>query len=157
MHSELLKAYNFSIKGVIAKITLAMSILSSIRFVVDVYALTPARLLANVLKTYQIVFHTCVDVLLTWLPYRLPAWGKDVLIFYSMLAFVVLRVRYQQAQIDFRHPWIVQHNFRNSAGRYWLSQLPALAMAALIWPVHAWRLIRRPFLVIPSGSHGPGA
>ena len=74
-----------------------------------------------------------------------------------MLAFVVVRVRYKQAEINFRHPWIVQHNYRNSAKRYWLSQIPSLANAALLWPVHAWRLVRRPFLVIPSGSHGPGA
>ena len=68
MHTELQKAYDFSIKGVAAKITLAMAILSSIRFLVDVYQLTPARLLTNILRTYQVVFHTCVDVLLIWLP-----------------------------------------------------------------------------------------
>ena len=157
MNAELQKAYDFSIKGIIAKITLAMAILSSIRFLVDVYQLNAARVLANILKTYQVVFHTCVDVLLIWLPYTLPAWGKDVLILYLMLAFVVMRVRYRQAEINSRHPWLVRHNFRNSARRYWLSQVPGLVNAALLWPFHAWRLVRKPFLVIPSGSHGPGA
>ena len=69
-----------------------MSILSSVRFFVDVYQLPLSKLIANILKTYQVVFHTCVDVLLIWLPYKLPPWGKDLLIFYSLFAFIYLRV-----------------------------------------------------------------
>jgi len=157
MDPELKKAYDFAIKGVVAKISLVMAILSSVRFIVDVWQLPLVRLLANILKTYQVVFHTCVDVLLIWFPYKLPAWGKDVFILYFTLAFVVARVVYRQAEIDFKHPWIVLHNFRNSKRRYWLAQVPRLAKAIFVWPMDAWRLLRKPFLVVPSGGHGPGA
>ena len=154
---EFTKAYDFAIKGAFAKISLAMAILSAVRFMVDVYQLAQARLLANILKTYQVVFHTCVDILLIWLPWKLPAWGKDLFILYFTLAFVVARVVYRGSEIDFRHPWIVQHNYKNSPLRYWLAQVPKLARAILAWPLDARRLFHTPFLVIPSGAHGPGS
>lgn len=157
MSPELKKAYDFAVRGTAAKITLVMAILSSVRLIVDVYELPLAKLLANILKTYQVVFHTCVDILLIWLPYKLPGWGKDILILYFTLAFVVARVVYRQAEIDFRHPWIVLHNFRNSRRRYWLAQAPTVAKAIFIWPVDAWRLFRKPFLIVPNGAHGPGS
>jgi hypothetical protein len=157
MNSDLKKAYDFAVKGTVAKITLVMAILSSVRLILDVYELPLAKLLANILKTYQVVFHTCVDILLIWLPYKLPGWGKDLLILYFTLAFIVARVVYRQAEIDFLHPWIVLHNFRNSSRRYWLAQAPRLAKAIFAWPLDAWRLARKPFLIIPHGAHGPGS
>lgn len=151
------KAYDFSIKGVVAKITLAMSILSVVRFAVDIHRLHLHALLANILKTYQVVFHTCVDVLLIWLPFRLAPWGKDIFIFYSLFAFIFLRVLLRQAQFNYRHPWIIQHNFRNSRTRFFAKTGWDLLKAVILWPLGVPKLFSTPYLVVGSGSHGPSS
>jgi hypothetical protein len=150
------KAYDFSVKGVIAKITLAMSILSVTRFTVDVFRLPLNALLSNLLKTYQVVFHTCVDVLLIWLPYRLPPWGKDIFIFYSLLAFIFLRVLLQQARFNFKHPWIIQHNYKNSKTKFLLITGWKVLKATMLWPLHLPKIFSTPYLVV-GGGHGPSA
>lgn len=155
--SDLARAYDFSIKGIVAKVTLLMSILSTVRFFVDVYRLPLNTLVANILKTYQVVFHTCVDVLLIWLPYRLPSWGKDLLIFYLLFAFIYHRVLFRQILFNYRHPWIIRHNFKNSKVLFVLKAGSKLVVDTLIWPFKLWTLLSTPYLVVAGGGHGPSA
>lgn len=155
--SDLKKAYDFSIKGVVAKLTLGMSALSTVRFFVDVYRLPLHAIVANVLKTYQVVFHTCVDVLLIWMPYKLPTWGKDVLVFYTLFAFIHFRVIYRQAEFNYRHPWIIRHNYKNSKALFVLKNGLKLLKASLLWPIKLPALISKPYLVVGLGTHGPSA
>jgi hypothetical protein len=77
---ELKEAYNFSINGTVAKITLAMAILSCVRLAIDIHQLPMTKLLENILKTYKIVFHTCFDVIFFWVPLSIPPLAKDALI-----------------------------------------------------------------------------
>ncbi|WP_233834546.1 hypothetical protein [Paraburkholderia sp. ZP32-5] len=155
--NDLRKSYEFSVKGTTAKITLVMSILSVVRLIVDLRRLPLSALLANILKTYQVVFHTCVDVLLFWLPYRLPPWGKDLLIFYSLLAFVFLRVLLRQAQFNYRHPWIILHNYGNSRMKFFVKTGWHLFKTTLLWPVQVLKICSSPYLVVANGGHGPSA
>jgi len=156
MHlKDLRQAYDFSIKGIVAKITLAMSTLSVVRFIVDIHSLPVTALLKNILKTYQVVFHTCFDIIFIWLPFEFPSWGKDVFIFYSLFAFIFLRILMRQAQGNYRHPWIILHNFKNSKARFFVLTGWAMLKAVLLWPLKIPSLASKPYLVVAGGGHGP--
>ncbi|NML32656.1 hypothetical protein [Paraburkholderia antibiotica] len=65
MNSKISASRTGSRSRVQRPITLAMSILSVVRLVVDLRQLPLGKVLANLRKPYQVVFHICVDVLLS--------------------------------------------------------------------------------------------
>lgn len=152
---ELKEAYNFSIKGTVAKITLAMAVLSCVRLAIDIHQLPMVKFLENVLKTYKVVFHTCFDVIFFWVPFFIPSVAKDALILYFLFGFVHQRVVLIQLQFNYRHPWIIPNYYKNSKIRYMLYAALRALKAATLWPIYLKDAVTRPFLVVVLGPHGP--
>lgn len=152
---ELKEAYNFSIKGTVAKITLVMAILSCVRLAIDIHQLPMAKLLEYILKTYKVVFHTCFDVIFFWAPFSISPLAKDILILYFLFGFVRQKVVLIQLQFNYRHPWIILHNYKNSKVRYMLYAVSRALKAATLWPIYLKDAFAHPFLVVAHGAHGP--
>ena len=151
------KAKQFAFGGPAAKLTAATSALSVARLIVDAFTLPFSTLITNVFNVYRAVFHKPFDLLFGWLHWTIPPWAKDALILYVILGFVYQRVVWQKLRFDFLHPWVVQHNFKNSRFRYRVYAAGQMLKACLLWPLMIPETFKRPYLVVYSGAHGPSS
>lgn len=138
-----------------AKLTLIMSMVSLVRFFIDIFQLSMTEVLANIIHSYQVVFHTCFDLLFFWVPFILPAYLKDVTIFYFLLGFVYQKVIFRKVYFNYKHPWIIQHNYNNSRAIYIAKESLTILKSILLWPNQVPVLFRNPYLIVAYGAHGP--
>jgi hypothetical protein len=155
--SDIQKAKQFAFGGPVAKVTAATSALSVARLLFDAFTLPFSTLLANVFRVYRAVFHKPFDLIFGWLHWSIPPWLKDALLLYIIFGFIYQKVIWQKLSFDFRHPWVVQHNFKNSKFRYRVYAAWQLVKACLFWPAYFMDSMRRPYLAVFSGAHGPSS
>ncbi len=133
-----------------------MAAVSVARLVLDLAQLPVAVVLAGLLRTYVVVFHTMFDVVFFWLPVAVPGWAKDIAVAHVIIGGAAQKAELVTVLADLRHPWIVLHLHRNSRALFWLRACGRLAFATLAWPAWLWRRAGKPHLVMGLGSHGPG-
>jgi len=154
---ELKAAYRFSIKGAVAKITLIMSIVTCVRLVTDMLRLPLLGFFSNLLHVYQVIFHTSMDMILTWLPFTIPPYVKDIVILFFLIGFIYQKVVFIQVLVNYHNPWIISHNYRNSKILYFLRASADLLKTVVFWPAYLKKAFKQPFLVVSYGERGPSA
>lgn len=151
---ELKTAYRFSMKGVVAKITLIMAIVSSVRLVTDVFRLPLPGFLSKLMYFYEVIFHTVIDAALKWLPFVIPPKVKDIAILYFLVGFIFQKVVFAKVVINYHNPRIILHDYKNSKILYFCGATLNLLMAVVFWPVYMTKMLHKPFLVVTHGSGG---
>lgn len=140
-----------------AKITLLMSVVSLVRFSIDVFSLPMTQLINNIIKTYKVVFHTCFDLIFAWVPFSIPDAAKDLLIFYFLFGFIYQKIIFNKLYFDYKHPWIILHNYNNSKIKYFAKSFLLAIKAVFLWPIELPTLLHKPYLIVFYGAHGPSA
>jgi len=156
---ELQKAYDFSVGSSVAKLTLLMSTLSLFRIVVDFFQLSLITFLGNIVHVYKVIFHTCFDIVFFWIPFLIyiPNYIKDTVILYILMAFVYQKIHYMHFEFNYKHPWIILHNYNNSKFRYIILSSITLLKYTVLWPLYIPATIKKPYLVVSHGAHGPSS
>jgi hypothetical protein len=150
---ELKTAYRFSIKGIIAKITLVLSVASCVRLAIDIFHISLHVHLSKLLYLYQAIFHNSLDRLFNWLPVTIPPYSKDIALLYFLIGFTYQKVVFVQFYLNYHNPWIISNNFRNSRLLYFCKASLELAKAVVFWPTYMKKTFTMPFLVVSRGEH----
>jgi len=157
IYKEIKLAYNFSIKGTYGLLTLILSVISVLKVLLDLISLKVIIVITNLIRVYKLLFHTCFDVFFFWIPYKIPDLAKDLFILYCLFGVLFIKVKYLKILHDYRHPWIILYNYRKSKLLFWSKSIISLIVLFVLWPIYIWDLIRKPFLIVFRGAHGPSA
>lgn len=156
LSNRVLASWRFGGGNFVAIIAAIMASVSLLKIVIDFSRLPISVFLDNVLKSYVVVFHTMFDVLFFWLPLTVPSSVKDTAVLYLLLGSATCAGELASVRSDLKHPWLIQHNFKNSKSWFWLLSSWRLVRATIAWPLWLWQHRDAPHLMLPLGSHGPG-
>ncbi len=152
--TELKAAYRFSIKGVVAKLTLIISVMSCVRLVADIFHISLLFFFYKLIHLYQSIFHTSLDPLFKLLPSVSPTYVKDIAILYFLIGFIFQKVVFIQVSINYHNPVIMLHDFKNSKLLYLCKASIELIKVLVFWPMYMMKSFKTPFLVVSRGSQG---
>lgn len=148
-------SWRFGGGGFVSVLAAVMASISLLKLLGDIWRLPLSALVANVIKTYAVVFYTAFDVLFFWLPFDVPVVAKDVFILYSLLGSTICAAELAVVRADLAHPWLILHVYKNWRAWFWTLAAGRLAWAVLAWPIWLWGHRKSPHLAYPRGSHGP--
>ena len=151
---ELKAAYRFSLKGLVAKITLIMSVISCVRLVVDIFHISLLVFFSRFVHLYQVIFHTSLAPLFKLLPSDNPPYVKDIAILYFLIGFIFQKVVYIQIKFNYRNPGIILNDYKNSKFLYFCRASVELIKVLMVWPIYLEKTFRTPFLVLSRSSQG---
>ena len=114
--AELKAAYRFSIRGVSARITLIMSVMSCVRLTADIYHIYLPFFFSKLIHFNQAIFHPSLSPIFKLLPLLSPSYVKDAAILYFLIGFIFQKVVFIQLSINYHNPGIMLHEFK-TAGR----------------------------------------
>ncbi len=151
---ELRAAYRFSVKGVVAKLTLILSVVSCVRLAVDIFRISLLGFFTKLIRLYQVILHTSLHPIFKLLPSVSPSYVKDIAILYFLIGFIFQKVVFIQINIHYHNPEIILHDFKNSKLLYLCKASIELIKVVLFWPIYMKKSFKTPYLVVSRGSHG---
>ncbi len=151
---ELKAAYRFSIKGVVAKLTLIMSVMSCVRLAVDIFHISLLVHFWKLTHLYQAIFHASLAPVFKLLPSVPPAYVKDSAILYFLIGFIFQKVVFVQIKMNYHNPGMILHDFKDSKLLYLCKASLELIKVLVFWPIYMQKSFRTPFLVVSHGSQG---
>ncbi len=151
---ELKAAYRFSVKGVVAKLSLIMSVISCVRLVVDIFNISLLSFFSWLIRFYEAIFHNSLHPIFKLVPSVSPTYVKDVTILYFLIGFIFQKVVFIQISINYHNPGIMLHDFKNSKLLYFWKASIELIKVAVFWPIYLKKSFKTPYLVVSRGSRG---
>src|SRR5688500_4053752 len=70
-----------------------VTVISLINLIVGIFTLGPLPVLDEILKTYRSIIHTPIDWFLFWLPFKLPAAFKDIIILWMITGGAIAKAK----------------------------------------------------------------
>lgn len=105
----------------------------------ELVSITPSDLLRQLLSAYRQTFHPPLELLLSWLPFRLPVMVKDAILLYGAIGGILFRAL----------------SFGNSGGSILLWRLRILygrVLVVLLWPKFLIYFLKRPGYIIRTNG-----